>query len=183
MGAPQSTFSCSRRRKRCVAERDHRNWKAEHARQGEQAEAGGDRQRHGRHPDGRGAAGPRARSLRHHRVRFRALRQLQPDSAVAGARRREDRQRHHAQHRAVVRGQRHHAAQGRTDRDDRSAHLRSRHRRRRAGALRPPADRHRFEPDHAAAAGQGPAWCHRLSRHPGCRAHGAGLDRITRTPS
>ena len=72
---------------------------------------------------------------------------------------------------------------GETVDDDRPAHLRSRHRRRRAGALRSPADRHRFEPDHAAAAGQGPARRHRLPRHSRRRAHGRGLDQLPATPS
>ena len=49
--------------------------------------------------------------------------------------------------------------------DDRPAYLRGRHRGRRAGALRSPADRHRLEPVHAAAAGQGPPGRHRLPRH------------------
>ena len=67
--------------------------------------------------------------------------------------------------------------------DDRPAHLRGRHRGRRAGALRSPADRHRLQPDHAAASGQGPAGRHRLSRHSGRRAHGRGLDEPQAMPS
>ena len=44
---------------------------------------------------------------------------------------------------------------GETIDDDRPAYLRGRHRGRRAGALRSPADRHRLQPDHVAASGQG----------------------------
>ena len=62
------------------------------------------RQRHGRHAHGRGAAEARARPLRHHRVRRRAARQLQPHPAVAGAGGREDARRdRHQQPRAGTR--------------------------------------------------------------------------------
>ena len=46
-----------------------------------------------------------------------------------------------------------------------------------ARSLRSAADCDRLQPDHAAAAGQGSARRHRLSRHPGRQQHGRSLDQ------
>ena len=103
----------------------------------------------------RGAAEARAGDVRHHGVRQRAARQLQPHSAVARARGREDRRRHHAEHARVVCRERHHAARGRRGRAHRSRAPARRREERPRGALRSLDSRDGLEPDRAAAAGQG----------------------------
>ncbi len=136
---------------------------------------------------GNGMAGMRAieellklapEHVRHHGVRQRAARQLQPHPAVAGAGGRENRRRHHAEHARVVRRERHHAARRRRSRAHRSSAA-ARHRQERArGAVRPADSRDRLEPDRAAAAGQGAAGRRQLSRHRRRRSHDRRVARV-----
>ena len=73
--------------------------------------AGGDRQRHGRGPRGRGDPGPRRRrAVQDHHVRRRAVRQLQPDHAEPRAVRRGAPRRDLPQLLRVVRRERHRPA-------------------------------------------------------------------------
>ena len=136
--------SCARsRRGEHHAARSDRNVRAT-------AAARGGRQRHGRRAHGRGPARARARALRHHGLRRRAARQLQPHPALAGARRRADRRRHHAERRGLVCGERHYLAPRQAGHPDRPRPAPGRSRRRHRGRVRPAAARDRLDPGHAA---------------------------------
>ena len=90
-------------------------------------------------------ADPQARAaFRHHRVRRRDARQLQPHPAVVGARRREGGGRHHAEPARVVPAERHRRCASACAIDRRRCRREDRHRRRRQrDAVRHAAARHR----------------------------------------